>query len=298
MTSPSLNPFIDRTTVRWADVKEVQHTLVQHFHYDYPGPIRNLTHRLMIMPRSQYGDQKRCDFHLDASPDMKVICKRDFFGNEVLTVKAKRLESPLVFEMHSTVTRSAEDMAVYISSDEADHFRSPTRLTFADEYLSGVAHGLEVIAQDDLSFAEAASNWVSKAMRYGFGATDTGTAAAEALTIGQGLCQDYAHIMIALCREAGMAARYVSGHMLGEGGSHAWVEVLIQEGERFRAHAFDPTNRCRPGLSYLTVAVGRDYRDVAPTSGSFSAPYSGRLTATKRAGLTRVEYGDGQVVRG
>ena len=104
--------------------------------------------------------------------------------------------------------------------------------------------------------------------------------------------------MIALCREAGMAARYVSGHMLGEGGSHAWVEVLIQEGERFRAYAFDPTNRCRPGLSYLTVAVGRDYRDVAPTSGSFSAPYSGKLTATKRAGLTRVEYGGGEVVRG
>ena len=168
MNSTSLNPFIDRKTVRWADVKEVQHTLVQHFHYDYPGPIRNLTHRLMIMPRSQYGDQQRCDFNLDVSPDMKVTCKRDLFGNEVLTAKAKRLESPLVFEMHSTVTRSAEDVPVCISSDEADHFRSPTRLTFADEYLSGVAHGLEVIAQDDLSFAEAASNWVSKAMRYGF----------------------------------------------------------------------------------------------------------------------------------
>ena len=298
MNSNTLNPFIDRAEVRWADVKQVQHTLVQKFHYAYPGPIEDLTHRLMIAPRTEYGDQRRCDFRLDVTPDLKVKSKADLFGNEVLSVKARRLESPLVFEMSSTVTRTAEDVPVYVSEDEADHFLSPTRLTFADEHLSGIAHVLEVTAQNDLTFAEAASDWVSKAMTYGFGATDTSTAAAEALTIGQGLCQDYAHIMIALCREAGVAARYVSGHMLGEGGSHAWVEVLIPEGDALRAYAFDPTNRRRPNLSYITVAVGRDYRDVAPTSGSFSAPYMGRLTATKRAGLTRVEYEDGEVVRG
>ncbi len=297
MTS-TLNPFIDRTQVRWPDVKQVQHTLVQHFHYTYPGPIRDLTHRLIIAPRLTYGDQQRCDFRFDVSPDLKVKRKTDLFDNEILTVNAAALESPLTFEMSSTVTRCAEDVPVYVSKDTADHFLSPTRLTFADEHLSAIAHALEVTAQNDLAFAEAASNWVSKAMRYGFGATDTSTAAAEALTIGKGLCQDYAHIMIALCREAGVAARYVSGHMLGEGGSHAWVEVLIPEGEQLRAYAFDPTNRRRPNLSYITVAVGRDYRDVAPTSGSFSAPYTGRLTSSKRAGLTLVEYGDGEVVRG
>ena len=298
MNSPSLNPFIDRSQVRWNDVKQVQHTLVQHFRYDYPGPIEDLTHRLMIAPRSVYGDQQRCDFHLNVRPDLNVKCKHDLFGNEVLSVKARRLESPLVFEMSSTVRRNAEDVPIYVSKDEADHFLSPTRLTFADEHLSGIAHVLEVTAQSDLAFAQAASDWVSKAMKYGFGLTDTSTAAAEALTIGKGLCQDYAHIMIALCREAGVAARYVSGHMLGEGGSHAWVEVLIPEGERLRAYAFDPTNRRRPNMSYITVAVGRDYRDVAPTSGSFSAPYLGKLTATKRAGLTLVEYEGGEVVLG
>ena len=297
MTS-TLNPFIDRTQVRWHDVKRVQHTLVQHFHYTYPGPIKDLTHRLIIAPRLEYGDQQRCDFRLDVSPDLKVKRKTDLFGNEILTVNAAVLESPLTFEMSSTVTRSVEDIPVYVSKDTADHFLSPTRLTFADEHLSAIAHALEVTSQNDLSFAEAASNWVSKAMSYGFGATDTSTAAAEALTIGKGLCQDYAHIMIALCREAGVAARYVSGHMLGEGGSHAWVEVLIPEGEQLRAYAFDPTNRRRPNMSYITVAVGRDYRDVAPTSGSFSAPYTGRLTSSKRAGLTLVEYEGGEVVRG
>ena len=298
MTLPSLNPFIDRSTVRWDDVKRVQHTLVQHFSYAYPGPIHDLTHRLIITPRSHYGDQERCDFRLNASPDLSVKRRSDTFGNEILVAKAARLESPLVFEMSSTVLRHAEETPVYVSQDEADHFLSPTRLTFADEHLSGIAHVLEVTAQNDLAFAYAASDWVSKAMKYGFGATDTSTAAAEALTIGTGLCQDYAHIMIALCREAGVAARYISGHMLGEGGSHAWVEVLIPEGNQLRAYAFDPPNRRRPNLSYITVAVGRDYLDVAPTSGSYNAPYSGQLTATKRAGLTMIEYEDGEVVQG
>ncbi|MDQ2996488.1 MAG: hypothetical protein M3R61_05450, partial [Chloroflexota bacterium] len=56
------------------------------------------------------------------------------------------------------------------------------------------------------------------------------------------------------------------------------------------AMPFDPTNHRRANLSYITIAVGRDYRDVAPTSGSFIAPYQGQLTASKRAGLTRIEY--------
>jgi transglutaminase-like putative cysteine protease len=103
--------------------------------------------------------------------------------------------------------------------------------------------------------------------------------------------------MIAVCRAAGLAARYVSGHMLGEGGSHAWVEVLVSAGEALEPVAFDPTNRRRPDLGYTTVAVGRDYRDVPPTSGSFSAPYGGRLSFSKRAGLTLVELKDGEVIR-
>ncbi len=53
---------------------------------------------------------------------------------------------------------------------------------------------------------------------------------------------------------------------------------------------FDPTNHRRANLSYITIAVGRDYRDVSPTSGTYVAPYQGKLTASKRAGLTRVEY--------
>ena len=86
----------------------------------------------------------------------------------------------------------------------------------------------------------------------------------------------------------------VSGHLLGEGGTHAWVEVLVPDPARpgqLAAVGLDPTNARRAGHSYLTIAVGRDYGDVSPTSGTFEADYAGRLSSSKRVGVTAVEYG-------
>ena len=131
-------------------------------------------------------------------------------------------------------------------------------------------------------------------MTYTPGATEVETTAAEALALGRGVCQDYAHIMLALCRLAGLPARYVSGHLLGEGGTHAWVEVLLPAAGRPRhaaAFAFDPTHDRRAGLSYVTVAVGADYGDVAPTSGTFEARRrGGALVSRRRVALTAIEY--------
>ena len=112
--------------------------------------------------------------------------------------------------------------------------------------------------------------WCKAGIDYGFGATSVETTAAEAWAIGRGVCQDSAHVLLALCRAAGVPARYVSGHLLGEqGGSHAWVEVLVPDGAAARALGVDPSNGCRAGPRHLPVAVGRDYADVAPTSGSY-----------------------------
>lgn len=99
--------------------------------------------------------------------------------------------------------------------------------------------------------------------------------------------------MLALCRLCGIPARYVSGHLLGEGGTHAWVDVVLPAAGRPQqaiAVAFDPTHGREAGLSYVTVAVGRDYRDVAPTSGTYHASYKGRLSSQRRVGLTVAEY--------
>jgi transglutaminase-like putative cysteine protease len=175
-------------------------------------------------------------------------------------------------------------------------FRAATSLTAADRRISEIAREFVSRHSEPEDFADAVNAWIYQSMLYGHGSTDVRTTAAEALQIGRGLCQDYAHIMLATCRYAGLPARYVSGHMLGEGGSHAWVEVLLWDRRgSYVAIPFDPTNQRRATPAYITVAVGRDYRDVSPTTGSFIAPHPGRLTTSKRAGLTDLEYRDPSV---
>jgi transglutaminase-like putative cysteine protease len=159
----------------------------------------------------------------------------------------------------------------------------PTRLTVADAALMSLAEPMR--GRHPLEVGEEVCALVHTAMPYEYGVTSTRTTAAEALAGGRGVCQDHAHVMLAVCRAAGVPARYVSGHLLGDGGTHAWVEVLVPDGDATRAVAFDPCNGSRADARYLTVATGRDYTDVAPTSGTYSGDAIGRLTATKRVGL-------------
>jgi transglutaminase-like putative cysteine protease len=125
------------------------------------------------------------------------------------------------------------------------------------------------------------ARFVHEALVYRHGATAVETTAAEALQIGAGVCQDHAHLMVALCRAVNVPARYVSGHLQGEGATHAWVDVLDATASGTRIIAFDPCNGRRPDTSYITVAIGRDYRDVAPTSGTYEGPHRGWLTSAK-----------------
>ncbi len=289
--------FIDRRSVVWSQVKRAHHTLYQGFSYRYPGPIRNLRHELMVTPRAAYEDQELRSAEITVTPPLDVMEHTDAFGNTVLAVEAETITSGLEFHLLTTAVRTAGVTLRHLSEAEVAPFRDATPLTRADPKMCGVARELRRTYAGTLAFAARLNEWVYHALRYGFGATDTRTPAAAALAGGVGLCQDYAHIMVAMCRAAGVPARYVSGHMLGEGGSHAWAEVLIPERGTFVAYGFDPTNRRRPGLDYIVVALGRDYSDVPPTAGSFSAPYGGELTCIKKAGLTVVEYDSGEVVR-
>jgi len=144
-----------------------------------------------------------------------------------------------------------------------------------------------------LPLAEAINDWVYQSLTYQDGITGVRTTAAEALSKGRGVCQDYAHLMLSVCRACDLPARYVSGHLVGEGGSHAWVEVVLPTNDGTReaiAWTFDPTHAGKGGLNYLTIAVGGDYHDVAPTSGTYQAPVRGSLKARKRVTLTDLDY--------
>jgi transglutaminase-like putative cysteine protease len=285
--------LLDHHGVEWERVRLTRYWMDQRFVYRYPGSVRELRQRLIVVPPDHYGDQRLAAFRLHVSdPGASTASTFDAFGNRVLHVHVPHLEIEITFRMELVVERRLDGRRwPRIHTGEALPFRAPTSLTMADPEIRAAARHLVRRHPEPEDFAEAANEWVHREMRYGAGFTDVRTSAVEALQIGRGLCQDFAHIMLALCRVAGLPARYVSGHMLGEGGSHAWVEVLLWDGtDRYRAVAFDPTNLRRITPAYITVAVGRDYRDVAPTTGTFIAAHAGRLTASKSAGLTDVEY--------
>lgn len=291
--------FIDTSHLNWADVRRTRCQFYQHFQYDYPGPIRDLRQRLMIVPADQHGAQSLLDHHLVIHPAPSAIRHvSDPFGNRVVELEVPEASSVVSFETLMIVESEAESRRrPVLAARDKQHFLRPTRLTQPNDAIHQIARQLQAESTAAAELAQKISDWVYGIMRYSGDVTTVRTTAAEALALGAGLCQDYSHLMLALCRSAGLPARYVSGHLLGEGGSHAWVEVFLPTELGLEAFAFDPTNNRLPHLGYVTVAVGRDYADVAPTSGSFTAPYRGHLTCRKRAGLTMIEYLNGKTVR-
>ena len=256
----------------------------QTLRYDYPAPIRSLDHHLMVLPPARHGDQVRTESTVEVrGAPAEVTESIDGFGNVALRVRAARVPACIEFDVAVTVERG-EAAGPPVADDEARRLLAASALTEPDAILRRVARALLASGDAGLPLAQRLNAWVASTMRYRHDATGVRTTAAEALALGAGVCQDYAHVMLALCRLCGLPARYVSGHMLGEGGSHAWVEVLLPltaDPATLMAVAFDPTNDRLAGPSYLTVAVGRDYADVAPTHGSYRGPAGGRLTVRK-----------------
>ena len=121
---------------------------------------------------------------------------------------------------------------------------------------------------------------IHQGMVYDGDSTDVNTPALIALQQGKGVCQDFAHIMVACCRAMGLPARYVSGYMLtqpapgqprliGCDASHAWASVYCpgSDADAGQWFDFDPTNDRMPGEDYITLATGRDFLDVSPLRG-------------------------------
>lgn len=100
--------------------------------------------------------------------------------------------------------------------------------------------------------------------------TGINTTAEEAFKLGCGVCQDYAHIMLALCRMAEIPSRYVAGAMTGEGFSHAWVEILSNG----FWYGMDSTNNLLVNENYIKISHGRDYRDCVINKGIFNGAFS------------------------
>jgi transglutaminase-like putative cysteine protease len=174
--------------------------------------------------------------------------------------------------------------------DRFSEFLAPTVQVPADPRLTDTAE-LILDHHRPTDAVLAAIEWVRSELTYVPGTTGVHTSAMEAWEGGEGVCQDFAHLTLALLRAMGLPARYCSGYVhpdgdarLGakvEGESHAWLEVWTGDWQ-----GFDPTAGKRIGDHHVLVARGRDYTDVTPIKGIFHGGPTARLQVT--VSLTRL----------
>ena len=265
----------------------------QRFRYAYPGPVRDLHHKLIVAPPLWYGDQRRLRHELTVAPSLGLRWDEDAYGNSVATLHADRVDDAVEFVYEAAIERTAGDLPRIAARWLDDPcYRSASTLTVPSAEIRAAAARLGSPGDDRYALAERINEFVARRMRYMSGTTSVLTTAAEAFAQATGVCQDYAHVMLALARACGLSARYVSGHLIGEGGTHAWVEILAPSAEPGCAvvWAFDPTHCRRTNLDYVFVAAGRDFTDVTPTSGRFVAPYIGEFTTDRSVDLVAIEY--------
>jgi transglutaminase-like putative cysteine protease len=282
-------PLLDLEALDLDAADSVTYLLHQVFRYEYDGPAYDLRQRLVALPRDRHGSFHRRAQHV--SVGVAPATHLDPDGNLVVSVELPVVPAAVEFTLAALVERvgPAADPVLPAAALTDPRHLVPTKLTSPSPALWELADELRAAYPDDTALADTLCVRLRGEFAFAFDTTSVFTTAAEAYAIRRGVCQDFAHVMITVCRLAGIPARYVSGHLLGErGGSHAWVEVLVPDPGGARALAFDPTNGCRAGSRHLPVAVGRDYVDVAPTSGVYSGAANGELTWTKRAGVVAV----------
>ncbi len=283
--------FVDHETLDWSSVVAATYSIEQSIRYDYPTPITDLRHRLVISPRAVHGDQRRLTHALSVTPPANVRVWADAFGNDIGALNVARIENGIAFVLRSTVVRDARlgPHVVELSDLDDPALQEVRRLTRSDAALDDVASYLRALHPSPRDRAEAIVRYVHRELTYTKNVTDVFTTASVAFGMRRGVCQDYAHVVLALARSCGLTARYVSGHLLGEGATHAWVEFLIPETDSAaRVLSFDPTTGRQTNWKYLVVAVGRDYQDVAPTSGVFTGAHPGTVAGSQTVRITSV----------
>ena len=283
-------PVLDHRRLDLGAAKRVRYVLEQQFRYEYDAPVRELRQRLVIVPPARHGNQRRLAHRLEVTgAAARRRVRRDADGNVVAWLEAERVTHAIEFRLAAVLERVSDDGPTVLPAEalRSPRLLRPTPLTAADDRLRAMAADIAEQSAGDTAedTADRVSAAVSRAITYADGVTGVTTTAAEALAAGRGVCQDYAHVMLALCHVLRLPARYVSGHLLGQGGTHAWVEVIAPRGDHAEAIALDPCNGRRTDGGYVTIATGRDYRDVAPTSGSYCGTSIGRLTTGRRVGV-------------
>jgi transglutaminase-like putative cysteine protease len=278
----TLPPDYDRAALLAA--RSATYVLHQDIAYTYSHPIRSLSQRLVVLPKRCHADQRRIADTIRVEHAEPAGRRRhvDRFRNSVVRLQIPVVNERVEFRMRAVLRRG------HVVRPEIVGWPSMTTpLTAPDEALRDAASALRQACVGDT--VRAMSTHIRGAFEYAHGVTTVRTTAAEAWQHRRGVCQDTAHVMLAMCGALGIPARYVSGHMVGDGASHAWVEVY--DASRHDVLAIDPTHDRVTDLRYLTTATGRDYRDVAPTSGTYApSGATGRLSVRKTIRIASIDH--------
>jgi transglutaminase-like putative cysteine protease len=247
--------------------------------FDYDAPARASYNEVRLTPRTELR-QTALETRIVTLPGAQQYAYVDYWGSHVVAFNVDRRHEVLSITGNSLVdTHSAEEPDDCDWSDAGD-----ASLTMAD-YVSHrlyTAPGPELVevaaglrGDRPLETARRIFAWTNDALQYQRGVTSVHTSANEAYADAAGVCQDFAHLSLALTRTAGIPSRYVSGYFhpeadatIGEevtGESHAWVEVWTG-----KWWGYDPTNDLEVGERHVAVGRGRDYSDVPPVKGIYA----------------------------
>lgn len=220
----------------------------------FDTPITSHAIMLRCQP-SQCAFQKIEQEQFLLSPQFWMRSASDVFGNRILFGGTRQRHASLAY-----VSSGIVSVGDYVEPDAspAPYYKYPTAFT-------RVSQSFDIPQGDSLDMAMAICHKVNALIAYEPGTTDTTTTAQEVMHHKRGVCQDYAHVMIALCRECAIPARYVCGFLEGVGATHAWVE--IHDGRSWRA--IDPTNDVLIESGYIKLAHGRDASDCPVNRGTY-----------------------------
>lgn len=252
--------------------------------YQYGSPARASYNEVRMTPATA-GDQHLLTTRLEIRPDARPLRYVDYWGTQVHAFDVHVPHTELVVTATSVVETASPATAPDVGWDTLasagvrDRFAellAPSRYVLAEDEIDAVARSLRA-AGSPAETGRAAVHWVHETLDYVRGATSVGTTSAEARALGQGVCQDFSHLALALLRSAGLPARYVSGYLYPgkdapldkpvSAESHAWVEFWAGEWL-----PLDPSNLSEVAERHVLVARGRDYADVRPLAGVYSGP--------------------------
>jgi transglutaminase-like putative cysteine protease len=255
--------------------------------YRYAVPAKYVIQKLRLTPRSHDGQHVR-RWRIEVSGDCRLTERDDAFGNLVQTFTvtgsldelAVRIDGEVETEDTSgVITGTAERLPLAL-------FLRETELTAPDEAIRlFAAQFADRTGDDRLSMLHDLVNALRARIRFDAGRTDAGTTARDSFRLGHGVCQDFSHIFISVCRHLGIPARYIGGYLVQMNGGvaqdagHAWAEAWVED---LGWVGFDPANGVCVNDAYIRVANGLDYLGAAPVRGAQTGGRDESLDVTVR----------------